>query len=141
MASTKQMQEKAKAAKKIAQQTVNFASFTNLLSTAAEIVVHFNPKQGYDSSKELDEAAQNMFDTKLAKVSKNNFLQILAYREDLEKYTSKNFGVNFVTGMMTFGWDADGALKEKNVPQRLQVMHGLIDLLIGKLVVLGGHQV
>jgi hypothetical protein len=141
MASTKQMQAKAKAAKKIAQQTVNFAGFTELLSAAAEIVIAFNPTQSYNSSSVLDENATIIYENKLAKVSKNNFLQILAYREDLEKYTSKNYGVEFVTGYMTFGWDADGALKEKNVPQKMQVIHGLIDLLIGKLVVLGGHQV
>jgi len=134
MAKISKMQQRVNAAK---QPTLNIAGVHQCLMQLTAVLTNYDPKQDYCQTPKMTEAA-TMMAQKFGVLSTPNWEALLTYRCNLEAGTAKTFDVDFVSGVGAFMWDPEQAMKDKNVPQDLRVMHGLLDLVIVKLGMLNG---
>lgn len=136
MASTKEMQARAKARKQAAQADINELKFLEMLTKMADVLIKQDPNQDYKQTEmSLDVAKMTVGHYNLAG---SNFKQMLQMREKFEAGINKRYNANMATGMGAFLVDTEAQLKQAGVPQQIRVMSGFLDTLIAVVSIRSG---
>lgn len=114
------------------QPAINFTELKNGLTKMSVVLLHYHPDQDYNMTPAMDEAATQL-SAKFGRLSAANFNALLEFRVKMEQCTTDNFGVDFENGVAALMWDTEEAMKRCNVPQPARVLHGLLDLVIGRV--------
>ena len=128
MASTKQMQERAKAKKQDNEPNLNESNTLSLLEKVATLLEKHNPEQDYNQTQISRETASTVIDHYGLKHKHLN--QLMVFREKFEQGLTKKYSVKLATGLSAFTQDQEQTLKQHNVPQNVRVISGLLDTLI-----------
>ena len=135
MASTKEMQARAKARKQQAQQNLNHFKVTEMLDKMAQVMIKHDPEQDYNQTQmSLDIAKQIVGHYKIG----SNFQDMLVFRENFEQGIKRTFGIELATGPSAFLQDQQTAMIQAGVPQQIRVMSGLLDTLITVIAMRSG---
>jgi len=139
MASTKEMQARAKArrqAQSKPQRHINEHKFTELMVRVVDLMLTENPKHDYGQTElSLDTAKQVIQHHSLGR---GEFEQLIGFRDRFEQALTTKYGVELATGAGAFMQDQEAHLKSRGVPQNIRVLCGLMDTLISVLAVRSG---
>ncbi len=136
MASTKEMQARAKARRQAAQADLNELKFLELLTKMADVMIAQDPNQDYEQTEmSLDIAKMTIGHYGIAG---SNFNQMLKMREKFEAGINKRYNTNLFTGINAFMVDTEAAMKDAGVPQQIRVMSGFLDTLIAVVSIRSG---
>lgn len=139
MASTKEMQARAKARRKTQnkpQRHINEHKFTELMIQFADVILKENPLHGYGQSDLSLYIAKQIIQHH--SLGRSDFDQLISYRERFEQALTKKYGIDLACGVDAFLQDQEAHLKDCEVPQHIRVMCGLMDTLISVLAVRSG---
>ena len=128
MASTKQMQERAKAKKQDNEPNINESNVIDLLSRLSAVLLKENSQQDYNQTDHSLYAALSMI--KKYDLKSKHLNQLMVFREKFEQGLTKKYSVKLATGLSAFAQDQEQTLKQHNVPQNVRVISGLLDTLI-----------
>jgi hypothetical protein len=136
MASTKEMQARAKARKQGQQAKtkyrLNESNLNKVLRSLSEELINLNPNQDYTQTNNSLYAAKSLANK--VNGTHMDFQQILEYRVKFEEALKKKYNVELPTDTISaFMVDAELVLKDAKVPQRTRVMSGLLDTFISVL--------
>ena len=133
MASTKQMQERAKAKKQDNEPNLNESNTLSLLEKVADLLEKQNPEQDYNQTQLSKETALTVVDHYGLKHKHLNQLMVL--REKFEKRLTKKYSVNLAIGLGAMMQDQEQTLKQHNVPKNIRILSGFFDTLIAVLAI------
>ena len=133
MASTKQMQERAKAKKQDNEPNINESNTLSLLEKVATLLEKQNPEQDYNQTQISRETASTVIDHYGLKHKHLN--QLMVFRERFEKRLTKKYSVELATGLGAMMQDQEQTLKQHNVPKHLRILSGFFDTLIAVLAI------
>lgn len=136
MASTKQMQARAKASKKKVVNGINEQKFLELMFKMADTMIAQNPTQDYKQTEmSLDIAKMIVGHYGIAGTEYN---QLLKFRDTFEAGINKKFNTNLFTGLTAFMVDTESVMKSAGVPKDIRVLSGLLDTLIAVISIRSG---
>ena len=136
MASTKEMQARARARRQAAQADLNELKFLELLTKMADVMIAQDPNQDYKQTEmSLDIAKMTIGHYGIAG---SNFNQMLKMREKFEAGINKRYNTNLFTGINAFMVDTEAVMKAAGVPQQIRVMSGFLDTLIAVISIRSG---
>ena len=136
MASTKEMQARARARRQAAQADLNELKFLELLTKMADVMIAQDPNQDYKQTEmSLDIAKMTIGHYGIAG---SNFNQMLKMREKFEAGINKRYNTNLFTGINAFMVDTEAVMKAVGVPQQIRVMSGFLDTLIAVISIRSG---
>lgn len=137
MASTKQMQARAKARKQPIKVTgINEQKFLELMFKMADTMIAQEPTQDYKQTEmSLDIAKMILGHYNIAG---SNYQQMLKFRDTFEAGINKKFKTNLFTGANAFMIDTESVMKSAGVPKNIRVMSGLLDTLIAVISIRSG---
>lgn len=134
MASIKSLAKAAKLAS-YAQSTVvnsfNEVEYTRMLTALSTVLIKHDADIGYDVTDSMSSAVLTAIkSTGLGKIDLDNLIK---YRAKFENALTEKHGVKLISGPCAFTQDVHAHYKNKNVPQMLQVVSGVQDILIGHI--------
>lgn len=135
MASTKEMQARAKATKKKVVNGINEQKFLELMSKMADTMIAQNPTQDYKQTEMSLDIAKMIVGHCIAGP---NFNQLLKFRDTFEAGINKKFKTNLFTGLTAFMVDTESVMKSAGVTKSIRVMVGLLDTLIAVISIRSG---
>ena len=136
MASTKEMQARAKATKKKVVNGINEQKFLELMFKMADTMIAQNPTQDYKQTEmSLDIAKMIVGHYGIAGTEYN---QLLKFRDTFEAGINKKFKTNLFTGLTAFMVDTESVMKSAGVTKSIRVMVGLLDTLIAVISIRSG---
>ena len=136
MASTKEMQARAKATKKKVVNGINEQKFLELMFKMADTMIAQNPTQDYKQTEmSLDIAKMIVGHYGIAGTEYN---QLLKFRDTFEAGINKKFKTNLFTGLAAFMVDTESVMKSAGVTKSIRVMVGLLDTLIAVISIRSG---
>lgn len=134
MASTKEMQARAKARKQAEKQPefrINEHKFLEVMVRLTDLMIKENPNQDYGQTATSLWTAKEM--VKRDKLNAVDFQQLLGFRERFEQGLEINYNVHLASGLCAFTQDPESLMKSAGVPQNLRIMSGFLDTLISVL--------
>jgi hypothetical protein len=137
MASTKQMQDRAKARRQQLQVTgINEEKFLELMFKMADTMIKQDPNQDYTQTETSLDIAKMIVGH--YNIAGSNFNQMLKFRDTFEAGINKNYNTNLFTGINAFMIDTESVMKQASVPKNIRVMSGLLDTLIAVISIRSG---
>ena len=136
MASTKEMQARAKVRKQSQTTGINEQKFLELMFKMADTMIVQDPSQDYKQTEmSLDIAKMILGHYNIAGP---NYNQMLKFRDTFEAGINKKFKTNLFTGGNAFMVDTEAVMKSAGVPKNIRVMSGLLDTLIAVISIRSG---
>ena len=144
MASTKQMQERAKAKqapKQVKDKPWVMQNYVSTVTGLAFVMRDHDENQSYNKTEMMDFAASGLATKMISQIGKERvpaFLNdVMKTRVDMEKSFDEMYGTSISTkaGLSSLTFDMEKYLKENNVARAHQILIGLNDLVIAKLAV------
>jgi hypothetical protein len=136
MASTKEMQARAKARKQPQVTGINEQKFLELMFQMADTMIAQEPTQDYKQTEmSLDIAKMIVGHYGIAG---SNYNQMLKFRDTFEAGINKKYKTNLFTGLTAFMVDTESVMKQAGVPKNIRVMSGLLDTLIAVISIRSG---
>ena len=137
MASTKEMQARAKARRQQLQVTgINEEKFLELMFKMADTMIKQDPNQDYTQTEASLDIAKMIVGH--YNIAGSNFNQMLKFRDTFEAGINKNYNTNLFTGINAFMIDTESVMKQASVPKNIRVMSGLLDTLIAVISIRSG---
>jgi hypothetical protein len=136
MASTKEMQARAKARKQPQTTGINEQKFLELMFKMADTMIAQEPTQDYKQTEmSLDIAKMIVGHYNIAG---SNYNQMLKFRDTFEAGINKKYKTNLFTGLTAFMVDTESVMKSAGVPKNIRVLSGLLDTLIAVISIRSG---
>lgn len=135
MASTKEMQDRAKARKqaekKAEQFRINEHKFTELMFRLSDILITDNPNQDYAQTEQSLWTAKELI--RKHQLNATDFQQMLKLRETFDSALAKKYNIQFANDLGALLQDVGADMRNAGVPQNVRVLSGFLDTLISVL--------
>ena len=134
MASTKQMQDRARAKKSAQKQPVlNDNEFLKAVLHISKILVEHDRNQTYNSTEMMQEVARDFINHPKNGL-RGHRQQVTSVTRQFGEYLIKKYDLEIAGGACAFVQDLELHMQEQGVPQVQRVALGLMDLIGGMLM-------
>lgn len=108
---------------------INQNAMVKVLEATAALVLTKQPNSSYNANNDMIACAQLIVEQ--YGIERKHLSQLTDLQAKFDKKLTTKYGINIVTGPMAFSQDLGAEMAANQVPQKIQVMTGLLDTVIG----------